>query len=63
MATEVPQTRSIALFLKPEGILQLSYVLVFPRGYRDSWKVVSEKSKADDRGFIESIRRIAPQSH
>lgn len=29
--------------------------MVFPDGYRKSWNIVSEKSKADDRGFIESI--------
>ena len=31
------------------------YILVFPQGYRESWNIVSERSKADDRGFIEAI--------
>ena len=33
------------------------YVLVFPQGYRESWNIVSERSKADDLGFIEAIVR------
>lgn len=31
------------------------YITVFPQGYRESWNIVSERSKADDLGFIESI--------
>lgn len=31
------------------------YILVFPQGYRGSWNIVSERSKADDRRFIEAI--------
>jgi poly(3-hydroxybutyrate) depolymerase len=33
------------------------FITVFPEGYRESWNIVSERSKADDRGFIESIVR------
>ena len=33
------------------------YVMVFPNGYAKSWNIVSERSKADDRGFIEAIVR------
>ncbi len=31
------------------------YIMVFPQGYRESWNIVSERSKADDLRFIESI--------
>jgi polyhydroxybutyrate depolymerase len=31
------------------------YIMVFPQGYRESWNIVSERSKADDRRFIEAI--------
>jgi poly(3-hydroxybutyrate) depolymerase len=30
-------------------------IMVFPQGYRESWNIVSERSKADDREFIEAI--------
>ena len=30
-------------------------IMVFAQGYQRSWNIVSERSKADDRGFIESI--------
>lgn len=33
------------------------FITVFPQGYRESWNIVSERSKADDRGFIEAIIR------
>jgi hypothetical protein len=29
--------------------------MVFPQGYRESWNIVSERSKAEDRRFIEAI--------
>lgn len=32
-----------------------SFVMVFPQGYRESWNIISERSKADDLGFIEAI--------
>lgn len=36
------------------------YIMVFADGYQKSWNIVSERSKADDRGFIEEIvRRLA----
>ena len=31
------------------------YITVFPQGYRESWNIVSERSKADDCGFIKAI--------
>ena len=31
------------------------YIMVFAQGYKKSWNVVSERSKAPDREFIESI--------
>ena len=31
------------------------YIMVFAQGYRESWNIVSERSKADDLGFIEAI--------
>ena len=31
------------------------YIMVFADGYKKSWNSVSERSRADDRGFIESI--------
>lgn len=31
------------------------FITVFPEGYQKSWNIVSERSKADDRGFIEAI--------
>ena len=33
------------------------FITVFPEGYRESWNIVSERSKADDRAFIEAIIR------
>lgn len=33
------------------------YLLVFPQGYQKSWNIVSERSKADDIPFVESIVR------
>jgi len=32
-----------------------SYIMVFAQGYRESWNIVSERSKADDKQFIEAI--------
>ncbi len=42
-------------FLKRHPTMEKRYVLVFPSGYLKSWNIVSERSKADDRGFIEAI--------
>lgn len=36
------------------------FIMVFAEGYAKSWNIVSERSKADDRGFIEAIvKRLA----
>ena len=42
-------------FIRGRRKIASRYVLVFPQGYRESWNIVSERSKADDLGFIESI--------
>jgi poly(3-hydroxybutyrate) depolymerase len=42
-------------FIRGRGTIASRYVLVFPQGYRESWNIVSERSKADDLGFIEAI--------
>ena len=42
-------------FLKRLPQLSQRFVTVFPNGYLKSWNIVSERSKADDRGFIETI--------
>lgn len=42
-------------FLRRNRQLAQQYITVFPDGYQKSWNIVSERSKADDRGFIESI--------
>ncbi|MDF1714373.1 MAG: hypothetical protein P1U90_19205 [Akkermansiaceae bacterium] len=33
------------------------FITVFPEGYQESWNIVSERSRADDKGFIEAIVR------
>ena len=42
-------------FIRGRGKIASRYILVFPQGYRESWNIVSERSKADDLRFIESI--------
>ena len=42
-------------FRRGHPTLVARYILVFPDGYLKSWNIVSERSKADDRGFIEAI--------
>ena len=42
-------------FIRGRGKIASRYILVFPQGYRESWNIVSERSRADDLGFIESI--------
>ena len=32
-----------------------NYIMVFPQGYKASWNIVSERSKANDLAFVESI--------
>jgi len=47
-------------FLRRHRTMARNYVMVFPDGYLKSWNIVSERSKADDRRFIEAIiRRLA----
>jgi len=42
-------------FLRAHPKMASRYVMVFPNGYLKSWNIVSERSEADDRAFIESI--------
>lgn len=42
-------------FMRNRKQMASRYVMVFAQGYRESWNIVSERSKADDRGFIEAI--------
>lgn len=42
-------------FLKQRPAISARFVTVFPDGYRDSWNISAERSKADDRKFIEAI--------
>ena len=42
-------------FLRHHPTIAERYVMVFPNGYLKSWNIVSERSKADDRRFIEAI--------
>ena len=51
-------------FMRHRGRIASRYVTVFPQGYRESWNIVSERSKADDHGFIEAIvRTVASHSN
>lgn len=42
-------------FMRRNPQLSARHIMVFAEGYRKSWNIVSERSKADDRGFIEEI--------
>ena len=42
-------------FMRRYTTLVGRYVMVFPNGYKASWNIVSERSQADDLGFIEAI--------
>lgn len=42
-------------FRRGHPLMAARYIMVFPEGYLKSWNIVSERSKADDRGFIETI--------
>jgi poly(3-hydroxybutyrate) depolymerase len=42
-------------YIRPGGMLAKKYIVVSPNGYKASWNIVSERSKADDLGFIEAI--------
>ncbi len=45
------------ILLRNRTKMAAKYVMVFAQGYRESWNIVSERSKADDTAFIESIVR------
>ena len=42
-------------FLKQRPTMATRYVMVFPDGYLKSWNISAERSKADDRKFVEAI--------
>ena len=42
-------------FSRHRKTIASQYIMVFPQGYRESWNIVSERSKADDLAFIEAI--------
>lgn len=46
---------AMRVFLRDRRQISCRYILVFAQGYRDSWNIVAERSKADDVGFIEAI--------
>ncbi len=45
----------MSILLRNRKELAAKYIMVFAQGYQESWNIVSERSKADDKGFIESI--------
>ncbi|MGI9470394.1 MAG: hypothetical protein ACR2NZ_02600 [Rubripirellula sp.] len=47
--------RAMKGFMRRRREMASRYVMVFAQGYQESWNIVSERSKADDRGFIEAI--------
>ena len=44
-------------FVRAHARLASRFITVFPEGYLRSWNIVSERSKADDLNFIETIVR------
>jgi len=42
-------------FTRHRRAIAAKYIMVFAQGYRESWNIVSERSKADDLRFIEAI--------
>ena len=42
-------------FTRPNGLMKDKYIMVFPQGYQKSWNIVSERSKANELQYIESI--------
>ncbi|MEM7391427.1 MAG: hypothetical protein AAF492_03685, partial [Verrucomicrobiota bacterium] len=42
--------RAMKGFMRRHRIVASRYIMVFPNGYRASWNIVSERSKADDLG-------------
>ena len=47
--------RAMNEFMKHHTTMASRCIMVFPNGYKASWNIVSERSKADDLGFIEAI--------
>jgi poly(3-hydroxybutyrate) depolymerase len=47
--------RALQGWLRNRKKIASQYVLVFAQGYREGWNIVSERSKADDGGFIEAV--------
>ena len=47
--------RAMAVFIKRYKELSKRYHMVFAQGYLKSWNIVSERSQAPDREFIEAI--------
>jgi polyhydroxybutyrate depolymerase len=47
--------RAVGGFMRKHAKMASRYIMVFADGYQRSWNIVSERSKADDRGFIEAI--------
>ena len=47
--------RAMQGFLRRRKKVASKFVTVFAQGYQESWNIVSERSKADDCGFIETI--------
>ncbi|MDE0865843.1 MAG: hypothetical protein OSA98_18815 [Rubripirellula sp.] len=43
------------ILLRNRRKMASQYIMVFAQGYQESWNIVSERSKADDKGFIEAI--------
>lgn len=43
------------ILLRNRKKMASQYIMVFAQGYQESWNIISERSKADDTGFIESI--------
>jgi len=43
------------IMLRNRKRMASQYIMVFAQGYQESWNIVSERSKADDTGFIESV--------
>ena len=42
-------------FMRRHRAMARHYIVICPEGYSRGWNIVSERSKADDRGFIEEI--------
>lgn len=42
-------------FIRSHRQIASRYIMVFAQGYRESWNIVSERSKANDLSFVEAI--------